>query len=86
MPSAQVPFVANDKLDVLGNEIDTVSEVDQLRIGSASGRGLTSMTTGPRSVHRSSVFVGHLSRSRARKQLSETSTICACCSSVSGAG
>ncbi|BBD36263.1 hypothetical protein Amn_11430 [Aminobacter sp. Y103A] len=30
MPSAQIPFVADDKLDVLGNEIDAVSQMNQL--------------------------------------------------------
>ncbi|ESY79515.1 hypothetical protein X740_16360 [Mesorhizobium sp. LNHC221B00] len=33
MPSAQIPFLADDKLDVLGNEIDTVSQPNQFRIG-----------------------------------------------------
>ncbi|PII38980.1 hypothetical protein T190_12350 [Sinorhizobium meliloti CCBAU 01290] len=33
---AQIAFVANDKLDVLGNKIDTASQLNQLRIGRAS--------------------------------------------------
>ncbi|ESY62638.1 hypothetical protein X743_34250 [Mesorhizobium sp. LNHC252B00] len=36
MPSAQIPFLADDKLDVLGDEIDTVSQLDQLRLERAS--------------------------------------------------
>ncbi|ESW77394.1 hypothetical protein X772_31120 [Mesorhizobium sp. LSJC280B00] len=36
MPSAQIAFVAYDKLDVLGDEIDTVSQTNELRKGRAS--------------------------------------------------
>ncbi|SEJ88835.1 hypothetical protein SAMN04244575_06779, partial [Sinorhizobium meliloti] len=36
MPFAQIAFVPNDKFDVLGNKVDTASQLDQLRIGRAS--------------------------------------------------
>ncbi|ESX40398.1 hypothetical protein X762_31485 [Mesorhizobium sp. LSHC426A00] len=35
MLSAQITFLADGKLDVLGNEINTVSQLNQLRIGRA---------------------------------------------------
>lgn len=36
LPSAQIPFVADDKLDVFGDEIEPVSKLNQLRTGRAS--------------------------------------------------
>ncbi|OBQ62419.1 hypothetical protein A8146_14775 [Mesorhizobium loti] len=36
MRLAQVPFLADDKLDMLGDEIDTVSQLNQLRLERAS--------------------------------------------------
>lgn len=33
LPSAQIPFLADSKLDVLGDQIDTVSQLNQPRIG-----------------------------------------------------
>ncbi|OHV65814.1 hypothetical protein LCM4577_28505 [Mesorhizobium sp. LCM 4577] len=33
MPSAQIPFLADSKLDMLGDQIDTVSQLNQPRIG-----------------------------------------------------
>lgn len=36
MPSVQIAFVADGKLDMLGNEINTVSQLNQFRIGRAS--------------------------------------------------
>ncbi|AMX95463.1 hypothetical protein A4R28_21765 [Mesorhizobium ciceri] len=32
MPSAQIPFLADDKLDVLGDQIDTARQLDQFRL------------------------------------------------------
>ncbi|OAF06920.1 hypothetical protein AXW67_31190 [Bradyrhizobium neotropicale] len=34
MPSAQLPFVARGKFDVLGDRIDTVSQLNKLRMAS----------------------------------------------------
>lgn len=31
MPFAQIPFVADGKLDVLGDEVDAVAQLDRLR-------------------------------------------------------
>ncbi|ESY63159.1 hypothetical protein X742_30775 [Mesorhizobium sp. LNHC232B00] len=36
LPFAQVPFLTDDKLDVLSDEIDSISRLDQLRDGRAS--------------------------------------------------
>ncbi len=36
MPFAQIPLVAYDKLDVLGDEIEPVSQLNQLRTGRAT--------------------------------------------------
>ncbi|ESZ23116.1 hypothetical protein X733_33525 [Mesorhizobium sp. L2C067A000] len=38
MSFAQIPFFANDKLDVLGDEIDTVSQLNKSRIPACKSR------------------------------------------------
>ncbi|OBP89882.1 hypothetical protein BAE40_13240 [Mesorhizobium loti] len=38
MPFAQIPFLADDKLDVLGDEIDTVSQSDPFRFPNTKTR------------------------------------------------
>ncbi|OWK19829.1 hypothetical protein AJ88_37630 [Mesorhizobium amorphae CCBAU 01583] len=86
MPFTQTPFLADGKLDVLCDEINTVSQMNQLGSWNALEAWIDFNDDWATLRPPEFMPVGPQPRPRARKQLSETSAIRSYSSSLSSAG